>query len=278
MTGIISGIKRMEIHDGDGLRTTVFFKGCPLRCLWCHNPESIDPRPQTAFFSEKCIGCGICLGYRTEAAAETCPTGAIKMYGREYSVDQLCFEVLKDRVFFEDGGGVTLSGGECLMQAEFALSVAKNLKSEGISVYVDTCGYAPRKAIEDMIPYTDKFLYDIKAIDPQVHKSCTGHENRIILENLEYLVERGAKVEIRYPLIVGYNDAECDAIGAYLSRIGGIERVKVLRYHPFASSRYDALGIKNTMPDAETTLGDVSKAVDILSGYGLRAINGASDT
>jgi len=275
MKGMISGIKRMEIHDGDGLRTTVFFKGCPLRCIWCHNPESLSFEKQIAFFQNKCISCGICKNKRNEKTAEMCPAGAIEEYGREYEAEELVGILMQDEVFFKNsGGGVTLSGGECLAQPDFCIALAKLLHERGISVYVDTCGYVKREIFEKIIPYTDKFLYDIKAIDASVHKKCTGRDNRLILDNLQFLCNKGCSVEIRYPLVKGYNDCECESISKKLSELQGITKVKVLQYHRFSVSRYDALGMINTLPDIKTTLQDVENAVNILKSYGLNAVNG----
>ena len=275
MRGMISGIKRMEIHDGDGLRTTVFFKGCPLRCLWCHNPESLSFEKQIAFFKHKCILCGTCKNERNERTAKCCPVDAIEVYGREYELDDLVEILLQDAPFFKNsGGGVTLSGGECLAQAEFAVALAKRICDRGIGVYVDTCGFVKRETLEKIIPYTDKFLYDIKAIDAGRHKMLTGKENLLILDNLKFLCDKGCKVEIRYPLVMGYNDCECEDIAKFLSSMQGITKVKILQYHSFSASRYEALGMLNTLPDTQTTLKDVESAVSILKRYGLNAING----
>lgn len=278
MTGIISGIKRMEIHDGDGLRTTVFFKGCTLKCIWCHNPESIGFDIQTAFFKEKCIGCGLCGGVHSQATAEGCPVNAQVLYGKEYEARELAEILAKDKAFFDNsGGGVTFSGGECLAQHEFAAELAKILKSKGIGVYIDTCGYVKQEAFEKIMPYADKFLYDIKAIDSDVHIKCTGKDNGLILENLKYLSEKNCDIEIRYPLVMGYNDGECERIGAFLSGLNGISKVKVLQYHSFSASRYEALGMESTLPDTETSFENVEKAVELLKGYGLNAVNGITD-
>jgi len=286
MTGIISGIKRMEIHDGDGLRTTVFFKGCSLKCIWCHNPESISFEKQIAKFENKCCHCGTCAEVCERGDSEckmcmkcvdSCPTEAIKLYGEEYDADTLADILAQDEEFFKNsGGGVTFSGGECLMQPEFALKVAMKLHAKGISVYVDTCGFVSREAIDKIMPYADKFLYDIKAIDPDVHKACTGQTNEIILDNLRYLCDRGCAVEVRYPLVKGYNDGECAKIGEFLQG-KRIDKVKVLQYHSFASSRYAALGMECTMPDTETAFEDVENAVNILRSYGINAVNGITD-
>lgn len=278
MTGVISGTKRMEIHDGDGCRTTVFFKGCPLKCLWCHNPESISYAPQVAFYRDKCIGCGSCNGKRDGETSLQCPASALIRYGERIDSDALAEEISQDLPFFKNsGGGVTLSGGECLSQPDFAVEVAEKCAARGISVFIDTCGFVSREVFERVIPYTDRFLYDVKAIDPEVHRRCTGKDNRIILNNLVYLCERGCSVEIRYPLVVGYNDGECEKIGAFLKNLKGICKVKVLQYHSFSGSRYEALGMENTLPDTVTSFDDVERAVSILKGFGLNAVNGITE-
>lgn len=270
MKGIISGIKRMEIHDGEGIRTTVFFKGCPLKCVWCHNPESISFAPEVARFSEKCIRCGACCGAKSAESAMNCPTDALHLYGEEYTTDELLSIILVDEPFYRSsGGGVTLSGGECLAQPDFAIALAKSLHKRGISVYVDTCGYVKRETFEKIIPYTDKFLYDIKAADPEVHIKCTGKDNRLILDNLKLIADRGCRIEIRYPLVKGYNDGECEAIAKLVSYIPSIEKVKVLKYHNLAGSRYLALGMENTLPNTETTCADVEKADLIFRDHGI---------
>ena len=253
MTGRISGIKRMEIHDGDGIRTTIFFKGCPLRCIWCHNPESIAFHTEIAYFKDNCIACGRCNGERTEPASQNCPTNALRRYGQDYTVNDLVETVMQDAPFFKSsGGGVTLSGGECLAQPQFATALAKAFYERGISVYVDTCGFVSRDVLDRIIPYTDTFLYDIKAIDSAVHKQLTGQDNAPILDNLRYLCEQGCAVEVRYPLVVGYNDRECTNIAEFLSSLRGITKVKVLRYHNLSASRYAALDLPNTLPNALT--------------------------
>ena len=272
MKGTISGIKRMEIHDGDGLRTTVFFKGCPLKCVWCHNPESISFDKQVAKFDHKCISCGSCGGEKSLDASKLCPTEALKAYGDEYSAEELADILIKDKRFFENsGGGVTLSGGECLAQPHLAIELARILYKNGVSVYVDTCGYVKREVLEAIMPYTDVFLYDLKAIDAAVHKKCTGHDNALILDNIRFLSESGCTIEIRYPLVVGYNDSECDAIGNFVKGLNSIKCVKVLRYHDLAASRYEALGMANTLPPALTTDADVNAAVKRLQSMGINA-------
>lgn len=291
MKALISGIKRMEIHDGDGLRTTVFFKGCPLRCIWCHNPESLSFSPQIAYFQEKCIGCKQCVSVCKEnifvnhippfaqcsfcfECVKECPTNALVAYGEEYTLERLLAVILQDEPFFRNGqGGVTLSGGECLAQAEFAIALTKALYEKGISVNIDTCGYIKREIIERIYPFVDTFLYDIKAFDKDVHLALTGKDNALILDNLKFLSGKNAKIEVRYPLVKGYNDAECEKIAELLSKLS-VKRVKVLQYHHFATSRYHALGYENTMPNANTTFEDIEHCVEVFKSYEIEAVNG----
>jgi len=275
---MITAIKRNAVHDGDGIRTTVFFKGCPLKCIWCHNPEGICREPQMAKFDHLCMGCGTCRGQRTPEAAANCPTGALVCYGKEQTVEELLPILLQDKPFYDcSGGGVTLSGGECLAQPEFAAELARLLREWGIGVYIDTCGFVSRGALKGVIPYTDVFLYDIKAIDPEVHRACTGQDNRLILDNLRYLSERGCGIEIRYPLVMGYNDDQCEKIGEFLRDLRGIRKVKVLQYHDLAASRYEALGMENTLPKTRTEPADVQRAVELLRRYGLNAVDGTRE-
>ena len=295
MTGTICGIKRCAVHDGDGLRTTVFFKGCPLRCLWCHNPEGLSFSPEIGFWAQKCLSCGLCAASCPEkairmqdgvpqtdrtrctgcgACAETCPTRARTLYGERWQASALAEKLMEDRTFFAlSGGGVTLSGGECLAQAEFAAEVAKILFSNQISVDVDTCGFVPPEALRRIAPYTDTFLYDLKAMDPAVHRRCTGQDNARILENLKMLFEMGCRVEIRYPFVPGYTDGECAAIGAFLQGFA-VKKVKVLGYHKLADGKYAALGRENTLPQAAATAEQIGAAAETLRAFGLPAVNG----
>jgi len=295
--GRISGIKRMEIHDGDGIRSTVFLKGCPLHCLWCHNPEGISFTPQVAWFSQKCIACGSCdavcpvntsdeksihLGKINSdtctgclKCADICPTEALVSYGQEISASDLVEKLLQDAPYFiESHGGVTLSGGECLAQPDFAIAIAQKLYEKGISVDIDTCGFVPWQTLERILPFTDTFLFDVKAMDSDLHKVLTGQPNEQILSNLQKLSESGAKIEIRYPLVMGKNDGEWKKIGAFLATLPRLTGVKVLPYHPFAGSRYEALQKENTLP-AETSVPkkeDLKRIQDGLRSFGLQII------
>ena len=262
MTATIFEIKRFAVHDGDGIRTTVFFKGCPLRCVWCHNPEGLSRAPQTAFYEHKCIGCGECQkeGFTREA----CLGEARVLYGREVTVEELLPKLLEDRDFYESsGGGVTLSGGECLIQADFCAELLRRLKENGIHTAVDTSGFVSREALEKVIPYTDIFLYDVKAYDGDVHQKCTGVDNKIILENLRYLDSLGKRTEIRIPFVPDYNDTEMERIARFLSTLSCVTKMRVLPYHNYAASKYKALALENTLPTRLPTEEEMAKAKEI---------------
>ena len=269
MKAVISDIKRFAVHDGPGIRTTVFFKGCPLKCVWCHNPEGIGRGPQLAYYENKCIGCLECESACRHGAhssdgfhvfdrercvgcgsCETvCLGDALKLYGRSVTAETLLPQLLEDRAFYENsGGGVTLSGGECLMQADFCAQLLKALKENGIHTAVDTCGFVSRETLDKVIPYTDIFLYDLKAFDEEVHIRCTGKPNGVILENLRYLDSLGKQCEIRIPFVPGFNDDQMGPIAAFLAPMKNITGVRVLAYHNYAGSKYEALGMENTLP------------------------------
>ncbi len=259
MKATVFEVKRFAVHDGDGIRTTVFFKGCPLRCVWCHNPEGLTAAPQTAHYAHKCIGCGECQKYGF--TPEDCLGEATVLYGKEMTVDELLPLLLEDRDFYETtGGGVTLSGGECLMQADFCSELLKRLKEHGIHTAVDTCGFAARKALDKVIPYTDVFLYDVKAYDEDVHIKCTGVSNKRILENLKYLNSTGKDIEIRIPYIPDYNDGQIEKIAEFLAPLKSITKIRVLPYHDCAGSKYRALNLKNTLPKRLPTDEEIKSA------------------
>jgi pyruvate formate lyase activating enzyme len=285
-------IKRFAVHDGDGIRTTVFFKGCPLSCLWCHNPEGIGFSPELAYYSHKCVRCGECVSVCPNGAhkidgtghvfdrslcnacgkcAEVCLGAALTLYGRGMTVDELLPLLLEDHDFYESsGGGVTLSGGECLMQWQFCLELAKRLRAEGISCAIDTSGYVKREVLDELIPYVDIFLYDLKAIDEETHVKCTGHSNAVILENMKYLSERGAKIEVRIPFVPDYNSADIEKMAELLENIETLTKVRVLPYHSYASTKYSALGMKNTLPETIPTDEDIKAAKETLRAHGIR--------
>ena len=278
----IMDIKHFAVHDGDGIRTTVFLKGCSLQCVWCHNPEGISFKPQLAYYRNKCIGCGECEAVcpaGTQKMTENghvfdrnlciacgkcereCLGEALKLYGKEMTVEELLPVLLQDRAFYEtSGGGVTLSGGECLCQADFCRELLQALKEKGIQTAVDTCGFVPREAIDMVMPYTDVFLYDLKAMDEEVHVRCTGRPNGVILENLRYIDACGKAVEVRIPYVPDWNHDQMEKMAAFLKSLKNVRAVKVLAYHNYAGSKYDALGMENTMPGVLPREEEIQKA------------------
>ena len=236
--------KRMAIHDGPGIRTTFFVKGCPLKCIWCHNPEAISPERQVARFRHLCRHCAKCTG--DEA---TCPTRALKVYGRSATIDELVAKALEDRQFYEaSGGGVTLSGGEPLFFWEWAYDFLAACKREGLHTCLDTSLYAPPAAVERLLEVVDMWLPDFKAADAAVHERYTGVSNLVIKRNLERLVAAKAKLEVRCLVVPGCTE-DMPARYAYLDSIG-IDRKAVveLEYFDYARSKYEALGLEDTMP------------------------------
>jgi len=246
MTALIFNIQRFSLHDGDGIRTTFFFKGCPLRCKWCHNPESWLAQPQTLFFQQKCRACATCQD-------TNCLYGARETAGKPYTTAQLISIAQRDSLFYQtSGGGVTLSGGEVMTQpAGFLLELVRGLKQKGINIAVDTCGHAPFEAFENVLPYVDTFLYDIKFADSARHLQFTGVGNELILANLQKLSDKGAKLEVRIPVIEGVNsdDVEMNKIMSFLANIR-VKKVRLLPYHAFGSDKYTHLGME--MPDEFT--------------------------
>lgn len=287
-------IKRFAVHDGDGIRTTVFLKGCPLKCVWCHNPEGIGYKPQLAFYEHKCTLCGECVTacpngahgisdgkhiFRRELCVgcgrceEVCFGSALKLYGKEMTAEELLPLLLEDRDFYESsGGGVTISGGECLMQADFCRELLMLLKAEGIHCATDTCGYAPREAIDKVLPYTDIFLYDIKSYSEDTHVLCTGRSNRLILENLKYIDGKGKPIEVRIPFVPDFNDGEIEEIAKLLSELKNLTKVRVLPYHSYAASKYKALDMENTLPERLPEDTSLTAARELLRSYGINVI------
>lgn len=237
-TPLIFDIKRCSCEDGPGIRTTIFLKGCNLDCFWCHNPEGKHPYQETAFFAEKCISCGTCA---VLPDAENCPAQARKIYGQKISSDELFAIISSDRDYYEaTGGGVTFSGGECMLYPDFLFEMAGRCKDAGISVAIDTAGDVPWSGFEKILPLTDLFLYDVKCIDPKRHQSGTGRTNERILENLNRLIETGANIWIRTPLIPGFNDDEEKNRIIAFCRERGLKH-ELLAYHTFGESKQRAL-------------------------------------
>jgi pyruvate formate lyase activating enzyme len=274
--GRILHLQRLSTEDGPGIRTTVFFKGCPLHCAWCHNPESISSRLQTQWFAVRCIGCKTCVGtcpngYLTmtedgliidrehcEACGEcaaACPSGALEAMGKTVGVDEVLAELLKDRAFYEkSGGGVTLSGGEPTLQPDFAEALLRGLKERDISTALDTCGLCSIRTLDRLLPYTDLVLFDLKLFDPAAHQEFTGISNARIMENLNYLrniirsQDLPIRLWIRTPLIPGATDTDenLSAIGRYLSGMldGSLVRWELCAFNNLCRDQYTRLGVE----------------------------------
>ena len=297
-TGLLMDVKRFAVHDGPGVRTTLFLKGCSLRCIWCHNPEGISPCPQTAYYAHKCIGCGECARvcpagaqrmdagrHRFErercvacgACEEACLGEAMKLFGRTVTVDEAEAIALEDRAFYDhSGGGVTVSGGEPLLLADFVRALFERLKEQGVHTAVDTCGSMPWTAFEKVLPVADMFLFDVKHIDSDAHRALTGAGNERILDNLRRLSDANARIEIRMPLVPKAND-DADVLKRIVALLGSlnIETMRVLPYHSLARSKYAALGLPDTMPDVPSPDDEhIARAVSILRAHGVNAVSG----
>ena len=273
-TGVIFDVKHFAVHDGPGIRATVFLKGCPLRCAWCHSPESQSPRPEIAFHPDQCIGCGACVeacrnGAQTMGpdkilrdlctgcgkCAEACYSGALTLYGERASVGDILAEVGKDRLLYEtSGGGVTLSGGEPAAQPRFASALLKALKEEGYHTALDTCGNVEWRTLERVLENVDLVLYDLKHMDPVPHENMTGSPNWLILSNLLKIAQLDMDLVIRVPVIPGFNDSRDDfrVMGKFLGEQGGIETVELLPYHNLGAPKYAALGREYALPHLQS--------------------------
>ncbi|MHA1617273.1 MAG: glycyl-radical enzyme activating protein [Candidatus Njordarchaeales archaeon] len=270
--GLIFDIKRYAIHDGPGIRTTVFMKGCPLKCWWCHNPEGISSSKDLTYFEYKCIRCKTCvkvcpvnaIAFEGEKqvidrvacvkcgiCAESCPTGALKLVGYEVTVDELMEEIQKDILLYDySEGGVTFSGGEPLFQPLFLKEALKECKKRDIHVALDTSGYASPEVFESIIEYVDLFLYDLKLLDDEEHQKYTGVSNKIIKKNLITLMEegRGKDVILRFPIIPGITDTEknLNELINFVSQLKKINEIDILPFHD-VSEKYNRLGMEYKM-------------------------------
>ncbi len=291
--GTILNIQRYSVHDGPGIRTTVFLKGCPLNCWWCHNPESQSRDPEVLYLESRCIRCGSCVaacpqhavvrtdcGYKTDrtrctscgACAKACLPGAREVAGKAMTDKEVMGEILKDRAFFdESGGGVTFSGGEPLMQPSFLLSLLRGCRDEGLKVALDTTGFALWPLLENVLPLVDVFLYDVKVIDDEKHRKYTGVSNDIILNNLSRLAARHKGVRARIPLVPGVNDDERNLreTGSLLAELG-IRQASVLPYHTLGIEKYKRLGQEYKLTGVEPPQAEcIERARATLAGYGL---------
>lgn len=269
--GVWSAIKHLEIHDGPGVRTTLFLKGCPLSCLWCHNPEGIGREAELAYYAHKCENCGACericpQGAHTfveghhvfdrekciacGACEKVCGARALTLFGKVAEAEELLPELLLDKQFYDaTGGGVTVSGGEPLCQVDFVCHLADLLRENGVGLAIDTSLAVPEYALEKASKKADIFLCDIKAMNPKLHEKLTGLPNDGILSNFRCLDRWGIPIEIRVPVIPGQNDGEIPAIAAFIATLGNVKAVKALAYHDLARTKYEALGLRYTLPD-----------------------------
>lgn len=262
----VINIQKYSIHDGDGIRTTVFFKGCLLNCWWCHNPESQKYNQELMFHFERCGGCHSCENICPEKAIEVkenkaytnrdecvlcstcldyCTNNVREIVGKHYTIKELMKEIEKDRMFFEQSkGGVTLSGGEVMTQdMDYMTQLLKELKRKGYDVCIDTCGYAPQKNYEKVLPYVNTFLYDIKIMNNELHKKYMGKDNELIFSNLKYISDNGANIYIRIPVIGSVNDTEenMEEIVEFLKDNINVKQINLLPYHNTGSNKYEKL-------------------------------------
>lgn len=267
-TGMLFDIQRFCIHDGPGIRTTVFFKGCNLRCFWCHNPESYSPKPELSFFPDKCIGCGRCLsacvhgcntadeagGHSLDrsrcdccgACAHVCQAGALVMNGKPYTISEIMNIVAADTPFYKrSGGGMTCSGGEPLLQSKFVMRLMRTAKAAGLHTALDTAGNVGYEAFERILPYADLILYDLKCMDSDIHQRVTGVKNQLILENLKRILSEQVPVWIRIPVIPGVNDNPINMreTARFLKKAPNVQRLELLPYHSLGAGKYESLGI-----------------------------------
>jgi pyruvate formate lyase activating enzyme len=292
--GIIFNIQRYSIHDGPGIRSTVFLKGCPLKCKWCSNPESINPYPEIFFRKEKCNQCGKCLDACKPQAItffensiridrskcdlcmvceEICSFGAINHTGQKITVNEVVREVMRDELFYNNsGGGVTLSGGEPLYQIEFTLSLLKEFKKKSLHTIIDTTGYAKSEDLDRVLDYIDLILFDIKHLDQEIHQKETGVKNDLILKNFEKILERGIKVWVRVPVIPDFNDNNdyIDNLAKFLSK-RPIEKISLLKYHEWGKHKYKYLDKIYPLNDMEFVSDEkMEKFKKIMESYGLK--------
>jgi pyruvate formate lyase activating enzyme len=273
--GLVTGIQRFSVDDGPGIRTTVFLKGCTLFCRWCHNPETVSAKKQLQYLEQSCAGCGACArvcpsGVHRVAAGthelawpdctgcfacvDACLYGALTVQGKEMDAQVLAEELFKDRAFYDtSGGGVTLSGGEPLLQADFCAEVLRLVKEKGIHTAVDTAGNVGWDRYQEVLPWTDLFLFDIKLMDPQKHREMTNGDNTLILDNFTKLCDTGKDIWIRTPLMKGINDgdAETGSRSKLLQNKYSVKKVELLPYHGYGTGKYAALGMPDKKHDFE---------------------------
>lgn len=285
---VITNIQKFSVHDGPGIRSIVFFKGCPLRCRWCANPENLAPQPQLMIHAMKCIHCGRCIDRCKQGAiaardgelitlrekctdcgtcAAACVSGARVLQGQWKTTEEVEQVIDRDLPFYQNsGGGVTFSGGEPLLHPDFIVEIARHYRQKGLNAAVETCGQVPWENIETVQPWVDLFLYDLKCMDSSRHRRFCGCGNEQILSNLRALCQ-SSRVIVRIPIIPGFNDAEEDiaAAAAFLKELpGGMEGVHCLPYHNYGRSKYEALGMEYPLPDTALPKGDFMDRIKAL--------------
>ena len=294
---LVLNISRMTIHNGPGIRTLILFKGCPLHCCWCSTPESQKSEPEIAVYPAKCIQCGECVPVCPLNAvhlvdgklsldrsvcnacgkcAEVCNAKAIEVLGHRMTVAQLITEVKKDEIIFKHSrGGVTISGGEPLFDADFALNLLRAFKKEGISTGVDTCGQIPWSALEPMLPYVDFFLWDIKHMDPEKHKTLTGVSNKLILSNAVAVSEKKVPIYIRIPIIPSCNDSEENirATCEFAKKLSSVVEVDIMPLHHLGKARYESLNLPYPIGNLALIPDDVMQGIKrLIESYGLKCV------
>lgn len=292
--GRIFNIQRFSVHDGPGARTTVFFKGCNLHCVWCHNPESISAMPVVEFYPQKCIGCGECFKVCQHkghwiapdgahlidrractgclVCTDTCYAGALAPVGKDVTAEYVMKQIETDIPYYKSsGGGVTFSGGEAMLQIEFLARLLAECKTRGIHTAVDTAGNVPWEYFEKILHHTDLFLFDVKAADPKIHKSLTGVVNDRILNNLYRLAAYGARIFVRIPFVPSCNRGEMEAIASILTKIKP-ELVEIIPYHKLGAAKYAALGLTDLCCDEKIPSDEeIEEVLTILKNVGLCA-------
>ena len=291
MNGIIFNIQKFCVYDGDGIRTCVFLKGCPLRCIWCHNPESYEKSPTLSFSKNKCTLCGRCLAVcsarkiengnididREECTkcgkcTEKCLCDANEIIGKEMSSTDVISEVLKDKMFYDSsGGGITVTGGEPSYQPDFTLELLSLAKDEGISLAVETCGIGSRDFYEKAADLGATFLYDIKCIDPMRHRELTGSDNARIISNLRYLMSRGADIIIRLPMIPDCNDRDEDItlLASFLNENKGRYRyAEIMPYHALGIGKSEKTGSVSAYAHESASDGEISRWCSAFASHG----------
>ena len=285
MKGLVFNIQRFSVNDGPGIRTTVFLKGCPLHCKWCHNPESIAPVKELILRDDRCVRCGDCFALCKNGAIrkvngsfstirdacvecgeciEVCSAEAREITGKEMDISEVMKEIEKDVIFYEQsGGGASFSGGEPLLQHEFLLSLLEACKGKGIHTVVDTTGFTSPGILQTISPFVDLFLYDLKAMDERKHAEYVGVTNSLILSNLKRLSAWGKKVVVRMPIIPGVNDAPADIqqAGAFVASLGNVDEIHLLPYHLTGVEKYRRVGTEYEMPQAVPPSADDMSAI-----------------